>query len=428
MKKVLVKNCDYDRYSIALPLKIAIKRHGKSFLFKELEKRHPCFSTGCCTDTHYALRGGRLTAEVTVMERARLSEYRRLNPGRNLYLEDEPSFAVFKTQGEKIKVAALFFLLLMGGASLMFVNRNIYGSSKNAVQALADSGAAKIENSTETDSVLLAPTEIFSSVFSSIKNAGGKITSFVWKNGEASMNIRGCNIEEIAGARNCVVSYKNDEPCFSLVLQTPTQKKNHSATAAGSVSFSPEKQLAEFEKTMFVPQIRTMLRTENVELVSEYRSEDFVELSFSVKNSSLAKALKYCAGLSSGNGWQEDSLSILGGENSCAVKVSFVPVKKIGSSQTDFENSPLMQAFLFAEIFIPEEKCEPIPLARRARSSASALQRVPVIKAEKSENPTESDSQGKIGEIRRKDGSVFVYYRNKHGQFGHEVKKEASNE
>ncbi len=438
MKKVFVKNCDYDRYSITLPLKIAIRRHGKAFLFKELEKRHPCFSLGCCTDTHYVFRGGKLTAEVTVMDRCRLAEYRKLNPGRKLYLEGEPFFAVFKTQGEKIKIAAFCLLLLFGGISLIFVNRNHNEVAGDKVFALPASSLEKNESPVAPDSYLLAPTEIFGAVFSSIKDSGGKISSFVWENGEACMSIRGCNIEEIAGARSCVVSYKNDEPYFSLVLKTSNPKtdnfskkgkKNLSAQEMNkSLDFSPERQMAEFEKTMFVPQIRTMLRTEGVDLVSEYRSEDFVELSFSVKNSSLAKAFKYCAGLSSGNGWRENSLSIEGGEKSCAVKVSFVPEENQSPSEVDAGKSPLMQAFLFSEIFLPEAQDFNSPALKTNKPSLPAVSRLPFIGGEKVGKTDFSDSQGKIGEIRRKDGSIFVYYRNRYGQLNQEVKKNGSIE
>ena len=43
-KNCAVKKSDYENYSINLPFKFLLGKRRKKFIFKELEKLHPCFS------------------------------------------------------------------------------------------------------------------------------------------------------------------------------------------------------------------------------------------------------------------------------------------------------------------------------------------------------------------------------------------------
>ena len=113
MKQQISKD-DYEIYSIAVSPGILFKRNLKDYLFKELEKRHPCFGNDHCYESRLCIRGKGIFADVAVMEKLRLGEYRVRYPGKKLtaegFFEDKRSERILYLLGTGI----LFLSLLSG--------------------------------------------------------------------------------------------------------------------------------------------------------------------------------------------------------------------------------------------------------------------------------------------------------------------------
>ena len=79
MKSNAVKREHYELYNFNIPF-ILQKSKREKFLFRELEKCHPCFGQTSSVDSHLYLKKGTLFARVAVMDQVRLLEYQSKNP------------------------------------------------------------------------------------------------------------------------------------------------------------------------------------------------------------------------------------------------------------------------------------------------------------------------------------------------------------
>ena len=69
----------YDYYSIPFPVKSVGRIQKNKYLCSQLEKLHPCFSDDCCFDSRLKLSVHGLQADVVVMQKFRLAEYKSQN-------------------------------------------------------------------------------------------------------------------------------------------------------------------------------------------------------------------------------------------------------------------------------------------------------------------------------------------------------------
>ncbi len=368
MKKLLVRRVDYDFYTMRLPLSVIRRRKRVVFVHRELEKRHPQFSEKCCADTKFTLRQGKLLAEVAVMDTLRLAEYRKAFPNRHLFLEGKPERAVFARHREVRKViamalVALTFSIVLGSRHILF--------QKN--------GLAKAEQVETTDTVaatmLLPPESLFLSVLSAVGKKGGRVSSLVWQGGNCTFLISGCHPEDIVPQSVCAVSYANNEPRFELKL--PVAYTN--ALLSGG-------------ENHFLPHLRKELLQNGVVILREEPGKRDVSLQLFCSQQNLAAALKVCAEEAEVNHWHERALRLQSGENGYDIKVSFSAGSRFYESQ-----SPFQLVAAYASVFEPKHLPEKI-LPRVV--SADAL-------------PARKD---KVGEIKRLNGDVFVYYRQQDGR------------
>ena len=117
MKKNVILKKDYERYTVNLPWKTIIGRRRRRFLFSELEKLHPCFSSECSFDSKLKLGRKGFKSELVVMSGLRLAEYKARYPGKRLYIEENLKKSVFsggKWRG-KIVLAGLILLACFAG-------------------------------------------------------------------------------------------------------------------------------------------------------------------------------------------------------------------------------------------------------------------------------------------------------------------------
>ena len=96
MKNNAVKcSCeDYDFYTIPVPVKAVLNRNKKHYISSQLEKLHPCFSDDCSFDTHLHLKKTGIKADVVVMQKLKLAEYKSKN--KRLYIEEQKAALLFR--------------------------------------------------------------------------------------------------------------------------------------------------------------------------------------------------------------------------------------------------------------------------------------------------------------------------------------------
>lgn len=411
MKKVIVNAADYELYKILLPWKFLFG-HEKNFILGELEKRHPRFSGNCCYDTKYVLHKKNLLAEVVVMEKANLAHYK--NAGGVLYLENPRKRSVFSNRAKIQRFFGIFLILVAGLLSLRIAKSVLFEKNAQVVAHEISVSENQIEeNAGEVQSALKTSEEILKEVFASVSRRGGKISDFSYQKnlipsknkeaGECKFSIYGCNSEEVANAQYCVVSFKDNEPHFELIL--PFEK---------SVKYIEEKRSSADENQIFsyeeesleITAVRQKLRDFGAIIESEHNGEEKAEFSFVANSSHLYSCLKICAESAEKLLWSEERFSLSEKGGKCRVKVSFAKKSKNGSGG-EILQSVATYAFLFAS----EAKIVP----KKQALFASQSTQKPIIVREK------------LGEIRRKDGSVFICYRNIDGKMTFE-RKETVNE
>ena len=175
-KKVL--NCPsdyYDYYSFSFPINALGRIAKNKYICSELEKLHPCFSDDCCFDSRIKLGKHGLKADVVVMQKYKLAEFKNQRKQKAVYIDElknKPLF-VCKNKGRYYVLVAIMMLVLLGGG--FFVNN----TDKKAIPYVVDEVEKDID-----DNTLIYEKDAFSSLkqlFEEILSENGKITSFSWK-------------------------------------------------------------------------------------------------------------------------------------------------------------------------------------------------------------------------------------------------------
>ena len=406
MKKIIVKNGDYELYRILLPWKCLFSGFGKRFIVGELEKQHPRFSGACCYDTQYSLDKKNLMAEVVVMDRANLAEYKQA--GGELFLENPRQRCVFSGRRRLIRFFSLLLIIIAGILSFRIV-RSFFSSEEKLAQAVEislDEEPQHIEEKMTLSSLKTTVPDILLSV----SRRGGKIDAFscnaqlfLEKNiqkGMCAFSIRGCNCEDVANARYSVVSFKNNEPYFELLLPFEECIFTDDGEAEKTI-------LLEEDSDKSIARVRKELQKFGVLIESEHNGSENAEFSFLVPASSLYSCLKICGEEAGRLGWRETFLSLSEKGGYCKVKTSFLK----NGFPSSF--SLLLTCAKFAYLFTSEKK------AGQTKNFAGDTF---------SEHPLKVVSpEVKIGEIKKNDGSIFICYRKKSGKIACE-KKELVNE
>ncbi len=402
MKKTMVKSTDYELYKVPLPWKVLLRNNMNSLIVSELEKRHPRFSGNCCYDTRYLIERHNLIADVVVMDKASLAEYK--NSGGELFLEEERKRNVFSPRTRIMRGLTAFLILLSGLLSLRIVI-SLLEDDPPLVELVSESASSFLE---EAPSKTASAQELSSEVFASVSGGGGKISSFSFtsqnsaggRSGSCKFSVYGCNSEEVANARYCVVSFRNNEPHFDLELPF-TEKGLH---------FSSQRIPAEKDE-LALSSMRKSLLSIGAVIESEHDDEGFSEIIFHTPPAKLYSCLKTCAEKAESFGWCEKNLFVSAGDGIGKISVTFE------KNHAGGEIGLLRLCAQYAYLFAPELKI--LPKKTRLFSWKNGEGMADSGKAGK-------DFEEKIGEIRRKDGSLFICVRKENGRIAY-ISKEAEN-
>lgn len=419
MKKTIIRSADYEFYRILLPWKSIFSQHRK-FIIGELEKRHPRFSGSCCYDAKYCVEKKNLMAEIVVMEKSSLAQYK--NAGGNLYIEDNTKRSVFNQRTRIVRGVSLILIMLTGILSFRIAKSLISGEklsaeSQVAEKAISPADALLAEGGSSSDEqfTLESPEILLPKVFASISAHGGKISAFSYSrkdssdgrksSGLSTFSIHGCNCEEVTNAQYCVVSFKNNEPHFEMIL--PFQKDLLPKTCLSpDEEKSASRTLSHENDAKTIASIRSQLRELGAVIESERNGEDCVDFAFFSDFSILYSCLKICGLEAESSLWSVKSLSLTESGNRGSVRISFDK----GGEKEDF--SPLLLASRYAYLFGPELKILP--------KKAGLI-------SEKRDSLKNLAAKSKVGEIKKNDGSIFVCYRNSEGRMAF-LKQERANE
>jgi len=411
MKKVFVKKEDYDNYKIRLPLRFFTKRKRKNFISRELEKNHPCYSMDTCTDEKLKIEHFGITADVVVMEREKISQYKINFPKKNLFLEENKKRSVFNSDLErKRKILLLSILAIISFATIKVCN------------FLLDRTDEKIENTQITKNEerenlvkesLFTPQELFSIVLASIRSKKGYLKNLSWSNGKCSFAIEGCNSEDISCASYCVVSYSSGQPQFNFVSRV-NDKKIESNRILFDSDFKNVENL--------IPLIRNSVIDCECEVLSEKSEKDFAAISFVSTQKQLKNVLQSVFETARLSGWIETAISLENAnfnenENPNELSKKHISInlsfKNLGEKIEDFD-SPLKVLSNYCDVFVRHiEKKTKNEIYKTKMQTQKNTQKV----AEK------SNENVKIGEI-KKNGKLFSFYRNSNGNIFKEVNYE----
>ena len=108
----MISEKDYERYKIFVPLKTFVYGRQKKYISSELEKLHPCFSDDYCFDSKFKVSKKGLYANVVVMEKLRLGEYKAEYPRADLTCQEKDQGKIFVEKKTKIFITILLAVTL----------------------------------------------------------------------------------------------------------------------------------------------------------------------------------------------------------------------------------------------------------------------------------------------------------------------------
>ncbi|MCR4822051.1 MAG: hypothetical protein K5873_04155 [Treponema sp.] len=396
MKKIFISSDDYECYRMLLPWKYLFSSLKKNFILRELEKVHPCFSGNCCYDTKYSVRKKKLMADVVVMEKENLAEYRQ--KGGLLYLQSEKKRSVFSSRAKIRRFLSIFMILMAGIFSFRIARSCFYPGEEVIVQGEKRELNDKVISQNENPN-LENPDIFIPEVFLSVSRRGGKISSFSYSSkgemgtslnrGLTTFSIYGCNCEEVANARYSVVSFKNNRPYFELMLPFSIKDFEEPVPSESTVE----------EKENLLPDLRKELASYGALIESQKNSSDSVELDFLAPFSSLYSCLQSCIEIQRASNWRENYIYLSEKGKYCKVRL------KYSKNQGKTAFSALANCAKYSWLFSGEESS----VKKSGGGKKGALL------------PVKTDSnEKKIGQIKKKDGSVFVCFRNQKGKIAYE--------
>lgn len=217
---IVIKKNDYERYKIPVSIVSLFPKAYKTFLWDELEKRHPCFSEKFCysAKNHFSSHG--VFSDVVVMEKTKLAEYKnQLSFPKKLVIDGPKKTRVF----ENTKIKILFFVFIF---ITFLIIGFIYNSQKvnKKIETINNENDFMEKNQQVMDTYNSLNKKALENLFNIVKNNKGTIESFNWSlkyTGEKIIcslnNIYPEYLENTFNDINIpVIKYKDKTPVFAF--------------------------------------------------------------------------------------------------------------------------------------------------------------------------------------------------------------------
>lgn len=388
MKKnrCVVDDHDYDCYSFRLPLSIILKKR-KDYLFGQLEKVHPGFSSDTVFRSRLFVNTSGVHSKVIVMNQKKLEEYKNCNPKKKIWISEVRS--TFEEFGRIKNIPLLILILITGFSVLLFIQRK---SSEDIKAVSAESSVIVSEqNDRFSDEI------VFKNLLARTSEHKGKLKSLECFCGENTFYIDAL----IAGL------YPED---FQFNDSMTNVRKLTYDNEIPEVSFTYGKKLR--EKTIEKNQLQSEQKKEIREIIFKWKgnilSEEVSDAKFKIRINNK----KDFSGLVNelNNYFQQKNIYARG--------FSFMPERN-GSICIEVElqkgSSNLLEQIIqnIDLLFFYEPK-----------TVNQSVKKIETIKINGSVSPRIVDTRIKIGEIKRKDGTRILFYKNNDGKIIREIRGE----
>ncbi len=396
-KENVVRKSEYDRYFIPIPFSKLLGERKKKYIFSELEKRHPCFSSKYCFDSRVRLGKKGILSDVIVMDRGKYSAYRKRG---GIYFEGL-KFKRFRK--DFIFIIFPLLLLLLGVLVVLTQSKAFENTSSYETPSVLDSDVSVVLEKQGADlssgeESLYASGLLVKDIFACIEESNGKISLLNWgirEGGEfVSVQVNDMSPDPFFDFKDelsfdlSAVSYDGDRSSFSFSCER------------GIRGFSENEVPEESLEIPYQKEIRDLLLTDNCYLIEE-------------KFFPYSIRFKFC------------DLTIFK-RLSELLKKRILAVRDVRVQIDD-------SAFLMAEIYFEENKNfesglnlsllgdfkGAFDISKRSFSDGSKK----VVEKEGfgSKKTGTDEKLKKIGEVRHADGSSLIFYKDEKGKV---IKKE----
>ena len=371
---------DYDFYTIPFPLSALKKDRRNKYVYSELAKRHPCFSDDCCFDTKFHMEKTGLKADVVVMQKIRLAEYKAKS--RKIYIEERkriPFFMVHKSDKNIFVVIALLFVFI----TLLFL--------KSVVQRKKGAKEKEAIVSEELPPVNMSLSPHYNCILlQAVCEAGGTILHFEWKTDGfteyTTLTVKGVFPEQLL--------HKTIDVSFSSVVfedGVPLMTVNLTEKIQASDFLQAQDDLIRTDFRTFVLQNGALIIQETV---SPYGMNIVIPVNIKQpQNEVLCSIIDFLIS----NEMSVSGFSINQNEDLMNVAVEFLSVKT--AAFVAVGNELLQQKELFQN-----------------KSKQVLMQQVSVEKNQSHPLQEQQDKLTKIGQVTKPDGKTITFYKNEEGK------------
>ena len=393
-KSSVIRKYDFERYEVMLPFLCASGRRKRNYLFGELEKMHPCFSDEFCFDSDFrCVTKKGIRSDVFVINKRKLAEYeekRRLQ-GAGFLLENQNAKKRFFVSGKmKSMLAGCAVCVVAAVTGIVFA---AVGTKKAEVAEVVEETPVIASE----ENIVNPPGELAESFFRVVKAAGGNVQSLTWEydgfKESLSASVQNVYPEQLEDLSVWKVNGGNQQVSYSKGIPEMSVNYSRKTGAGGELKRGSAGVASDFSE--FYQEMRTVLKNHGAELVSEklhpYSIEFLILQKAGIKGGYLFEKIAE-KGMVAGIGVSKISIQ-LKGDGVVSVAMSFEEAFSIGLDLVLLKD--------FEEVF----------KARVPQTFQSAY----------STSQTFSQSQNKtalkkLGEIREKDGSFTVFYKNEQGK------------
>ena len=392
LKKNVV-NCrsqDYEFYTIPFPFRALKKTQRSKYLYSQLSKLHPCFSDDCCFDSRLRFEKTKIIADVIVMQKYKLAEYKQ-NTGK-IYIEERRKIPFFneKKKKELYAVFAATLVLFVTGCCVLYLRH-----SKADEQQGIETEEPFLEQAVQAaDKTGMQAPIVF---LSAVEEAGGKILSFELNASGFSLKLnaqlRGIFPEQLepvlinAGASRVsfsAVSFEKGMPLVNLSLEEKIK---------GSGIEQPGNEVSNETKAEF----RKLLNHYGIQLQSETVNPYGINLSIPYKSSAEAIfSIKEILDFVYEQQLNYDSLAVLPQKDQIIMSFVFLSHPGPDCGARDF----CLELKERAEVFFQNNTEKTGDLSAKSPSFTEAA----------------APAAEKVGQIIRKDGSLIEFYKTVDGK------------
>jgi len=383
--ETVVRKTEYDRYLIPLPFSKLLGKKKTKFIFSELEKRHPCFSSKYCFDSRIRFGKKGILSDVIVMDKGKYSAYR--NRG-GIYLE---GLRFKRFRKDFFFILFPFFLLGVGICFVLCVDDLektdvSYLESRISEEHKGNELKSSSDFMGEED-LLAEQVFLLESIFRNLEKSNGRLSFLNWslRDGKEIISMQLNDMSPDA-----FLDFRDEENFFMSAVSYEGRNSKFSVSCERKVIFSPEEEVfVKKNEFLYQKELRSLLLDEKCILVEEKYFPYSVHFKFN--NFKIFKSLS-------------DFLRI----KELHVKDLSLKEESAGSFSAElfFEDGNNSKAGLNLDLL---EKSKNLFWISKKQSVSNVG-----MKSHKGTNVNENLK--KIGEVKYVNGSKLVFYKDRNGK------------